>query len=269
MDPYLEDPVRWTGVHHIFITFIGTTLNTLLPARYVARVQERLYVVEPDREIYPDVWLQKQSGKPSRGRGGGATAVAQECDPYLEIEVGPEEVQEGFVEIVPVADQVQVVTTIEVLSPTNKLAGTEGRHLYRTKQREVLAGPAHLLEIDLLRQGKHTVASPPPDRLARRGPYDYLVCLSRSDQRGCCQIWKFTLRQRLPRVLVPLAGDDPDVVLDLQTVFNRVYDEGRYAQQLNYRLDPTVPLTALDARWAGALLCEKGLRTKKRHKKNP
>jgi hypothetical protein len=67
---------------------------------------------------------------------------------------------------------------------------------------------------------------------------------------------------------VPLAGEDPDVVLDLQAVFNRVYDECRYAQQINYGLAPTGPLTGLDAKWADALLREKGLRPKKQRKRN-
>ena len=53
-----------------------------------------------------------------------------------------------------------MVTTIEVLSPRNKTAGSEGRKLYRQKQREILSSDTHLLEIDLLRAGQHTVAAP-------------------------------------------------------------------------------------------------------------
>ena len=55
-----------------------------------------------------------------------------------------------------------VITVIEVLSPTNKLAGSEGRQSYQQKQREVLGSSAHLLELDLLRIGEHTVAAAPP-----------------------------------------------------------------------------------------------------------
>jgi hypothetical protein len=60
---------------------------------------------------------------------------------------------------------------------------------------------------------------------------------------------------------VPLAGDDPDVVLDLQTVFDRCYDESAYALAVEYHGEPPVPLTRANADWAEALLRERGLRT--------
>ncbi|MGH3577865.1 MAG: DUF4058 family protein, partial [Mycobacterium sp.] len=56
---------------------------------------------------------------------------------------------------------------IEVLSPANKAAGSEGRRLYLAKQRQLLESQTHLLEIDVLRQGEHT-AAPPLDWLLNR-----------------------------------------------------------------------------------------------------
>ena len=55
MDPYLEDPVLWPGVHQGLITGIRNTLNQLLPPGYIADMGERIYVMQPDRSIYPDV----------------------------------------------------------------------------------------------------------------------------------------------------------------------------------------------------------------------
>ena len=144
------------------------------------------------------------------------------------------------------------------------MAGGEGRESYLEKQRQVLASPIHLLEIDLLRQGEPTVVASPPDLVARWGMFDYLVCLSRANQRALCQVWGFSLRQRLPRVRVPLAADEEDVVLDLQAVLERVYDEGAYADDLDYTLEPAVPLRQPDAEWADALLRDQGLRKKRR-----
>src|SRR5881396_2152160 len=46
----------------------------------------------------------------------------------------------------------QLVTAIEVLSPTNKRG--DGRQEYLAKRRRILLSTAHLLEIDLLRQGQ-------------------------------------------------------------------------------------------------------------------
>ncbi|MGH8059710.1 MAG: DUF4058 family protein, partial [Candidatus Entotheonellia bacterium] len=74
------------------------------------------------------------------------------------------------------------------------------------------------------------------------------------------EVWAVSLRQRLPRIRVPLADDDPDVVLDLPAVFDRCYDAAAYARRLDYRREPPTPLEADDAAWAEALLRERGLR---------
>jgi len=68
------------------------------------------------------------------------------------------------------------------------------------------------------------------------------------------------VRQRLPRIGVPLAHDDPDMAFDVQATFNRLYDEGGYTRRLDYRRAPPVPLASDDATWAGALLHERGWR---------
>jgi hypothetical protein len=253
MDPYLEDPQLWPSVHHLLITQIGTTLNRLLPPGYVAAFGERVFVAGPDRDIYPDVFVKdisKGGAAGSFSRGGTATAVS---DPPWVVAVTTDEIVESFVEIRALTGNRQVVTTIEVLSPRNKTAGSEGRQLYRRKQREVMSSETHLLEIDLLRSGQHTVAAP-RDALLRRGPYHYLVSLSRGNQRHECEVWGILLASRLPRVRVPLAGSDPDVPLDLQAVFQQVYEAGAFARALDYSRPPAVPLAKADARWAEELL---------------
>jgi hypothetical protein len=171
----------------------------------------------------------------------------------------PEEVWEVFVEIFSTRGQHRLITVIEVLSPANKASGSEGRRLYLTKQREILASQTNLIEIDLLWQGQHTVAAP-VDYLVQQGRWDYLVCLHRGGQEEQFEVWPISLRQRLPRIHVPLADGDPDVVLDLQAVLDRCYDEGAYVRGLDYRQGPPVPLRREDAEWADALLREQGLR---------
>jgi hypothetical protein len=256
MDPYLEDPQLWPSVHHLLISQIGTTLNRLLPPGYVAAFGERVFVAGPDRDIYPDVFVKDVlgTGGVSSSRGGAATAVS---DPPWVIAVTSDEMVESFVEIRALTENQQVVTTIEVLSPRNKSAGSEGRQLYRRKQREVLASDTHLLEIDLLRSGQHTVAAP-RDALLRRGPYHYLVSLSRGNQRHECEVWGIALASPLPRVRVPLSGSDPDVPLDLQTVFRQVYEAGAFERVLDYTQPPTIALTKADADWADELLQNSG-----------
>ena len=69
-----------------------------------------------------------------------------------------------------------------------------------------------------------------------------------------------TLRQRLPRIRVPLASGDPDIVLDLQAVFDHCYDAAAYTRRLDYHRDPPISLRQDDAAWVAALLRERGLR---------
>lgn len=47
MDPYLENPDLWSGVHQRLITLIADTLNGIMPPRYVADIGERVYIVQP------------------------------------------------------------------------------------------------------------------------------------------------------------------------------------------------------------------------------
>src|SRR5205823_5222844 len=55
MDPYLEDPQLWPGVHSRLIVYTADRLQPALRPRYVAAVEERVYLQGPDREVVPDV----------------------------------------------------------------------------------------------------------------------------------------------------------------------------------------------------------------------
>lgn len=259
MDPYLEHPILWGTLHQRMITYVGDELNRLLPPGYTASTEERIYLVQPNRKIVPDVAL-LQSDRPSQSsRTSTATATAAVADPPWLASFVPEEVTEAFINILALGPENRVVTTIELLSPSNKTKGHEGRDLYQAKQREVLARSTHLLEIDLLLHGAHTVIVP-PDQLARHAPWNYVIDLSRAGARQHCQVWTITLRQPLPRILVPLAEPDADIVLELQPLLDYFYDRARMAQRLDYRCDPPMRLSTSDAEWADELLRANGLR---------
>jgi hypothetical protein len=258
MDPYFEHPTLWTGVQQGVIAAMRSALNQTLPAGYVADIGGRVYVVRSERSIYPDVAVKRYpSPSPEPGLSGVVSPVG--CDPSWVLPVEVSEVRDVFLEILSTYDTSRVVTAIEFLSPTNKAPGSEGRQLYLTKQGELLTSQTHLIEIDLLRQGEHTVAAP-RERLLELGTWDYLVTLHPHETPEHYEVWPIHLRQRLPRIRVPLTGDDPDVVLDLQETFDRCYEEGAYARRIDYRRDPPVPLSPEDAEWASALLRERGLR---------
>jgi hypothetical protein len=260
MDPYLEDPAWWQDFHQSYITYLQAALNRLLPAQYLARMGERLYVVQQERNIYPDVAVvERPAVVPPLTRGEGGTALLVASDPAWVVTIESVEMREAFVEVRAIRDENRVVAVIELLSPANKAAGSEGQRQYLEKQSELLASQTHLIEIDLLLQGEHT-AAPPKVRLLEQGDWDYLVSLHRGGQVRRFEIWPIPLRERLPRIRVPLMESDPDVVLDLQAVFDRCYDEGPYTRGLNYDRELPALLKQADAEWAQALLRERGLR---------
>jgi hypothetical protein len=257
MDPYLEHPGLWPEVHQYFITFLAMELNRVLPPRYVARMGLRVYVEAHAKQFSPDVWI-KQTSRPGKRKNGALTVAA--CDTPWELAISSDGVEESYIEIRERVGKTRlVVTHIEVLSPGNKMAGTPGRKQYRQKQRQVLKSKTHLLEIDLLRRGRHTVSVLAP-LLKELSEWDYLVSLSRARKRKRWQVWPIALKDRLPRILVPLANGDPDVVVDLQSILNRVYEEGVYETEVDYREDPAVPLKPHQTRWAAKLLKAHGLR---------
>jgi Protein of unknown function (DUF4058) len=144
---------------------------------------------------------------------------------------------------------------IEVVSPTNKVAGARSSDSYRKKRSEVLSSPSHFVEIDLLREGQPVVTG---DLIP---PADYYAHVSRVEMRPSGQVWPIKLPQRLPTIKIPLRAPDPDLNLDLQTLFTNVYDRSGYDLDTNYAVDPTPPLPIAYREWADRLLREKGLRT--------
>jgi Protein of unknown function (DUF4058) len=141
----------------------------------------------------------------------------------------------------------QLVTVVELLSPTNKRAGSH-RSQYLLKRLNLINSNVHLVEIDLLRGGL-------PMPFADRPPGVYSVLVSRAGERPRADFWPFGLRDPLPKVPIPLRPDDRDASLDLRLILDRVYDESGYAHFL-YDHDPDPPLGGDDADWARALITQ-------------
>ena len=255
MDPHLERAERWEPVHWWLVGFAASHLQPQLAPRYLARPQERLGLVLTGGQVIADVAVIHD--RDAAGRGAVALAERTGSDRAVVVEAEYDEITDGYVDIILAATG-QVVTTIEFLSPSNK--DSRGRQRYIRRQARIMASGTHLVEIDLLRSGASTTAVP-AGMLARHGHYDYHACVSRGGVRDRFECYPVTVRQRLPRVAIPLLGDDPDAVLDLQALLDEVYDRGFYQNEIDYRRTPEPPLTPEDEAWADAVLREKGLRT--------
>ncbi len=255
MNPFLEKPARWPSVHHRFITYLADAIDQQLPANYSADIDERVYVAHPPKDMYPDVFVVKHQRK-KKERNGLATTALLEADPTMEVEFTPTEVHEPFIEIRLGDEPGTLIGVIEILSPANKTPGA-GRDLYLEKQQLLLLSSVHLIEIDLLRAGQHTVAIR-RDGLPSDG-WDYLVCLHRGGWRDRFNYWAVRLQARLPRINVPLAGNDGDIVVDLQALLNQCHSAGRI-RRLDYSQECPPPLSKKNAKWVDDLLRKKKMR---------
>jgi hypothetical protein len=166
-------------------------------------------------------------------------------------------VRQGFIEIIDIKSGRRVVTVIELLSPSNKLRGP-GRRLYLKKQAELRKGGVSLVEINLNRTGRH-VLTVPFDQIPNGHRTAYAACIRRGWSPRELEYYPIPLRERLPAIRIPLRRDDPDVALDLQALVDHCYEAAGY-DEIDYTEDPDPPLKPHDARWADALLREKGLR---------
>jgi hypothetical protein len=242
MDPYLEGS-EWTSVHIELSSEIVRQLAPKVRPKYIVRMARRFVTEMPEDvvivtgDIYPDVGVSEATEQALTQEGAVAVAPA----PLELATVMPARVPHVTVEIRDVANR-ELVTAIEVLFPTNKRG--EGYQEYLDKRRRLLYSTAHLLEIDLLRQGQRVPMQQPLP------PAPYFVFLSRAERRPIVEVWPIQLNMRLPVVPVPLLAEDPDVDLDLQLALNTVYDALNYDLSVDYTRPPEVPLEEEAARWA-------------------
>lgn len=246
MDPYLENRHRWAGFHNEFLVFLNAALNRILPEGFVSRTQERCYVLPTEHEFLPDAMV-LPTISPSRA---AVLAPAERAAPTGSVIAYPIEQREAFVEVVSVVDLDEVITVIELLSPSNK--EVPGRDLYVRKQLDLLESNTNLVELDLLRRGQHLVAAP-KELLLRHGTWDYLVSTHRPARRYHYDYYFLSLRQPLPEIRIPLSPNMPDIIVCLQEVFTLCYDSGGYARLINYSSPSDPPLAAQDRLWAEAL----------------
>ncbi len=264
MDPYLEAPDIWPDFHDRLATTLSSALNIQLPGAYYARLQKRpelgiTLTTGTTRRIVPDVTVLRHPQAPSIP-GTAVATLGQprtEATPGVDVRIHTEPFHHRFVEIRDAERGHKLVTLIEIVSPANKAPGPD-RRAYEVKQEEILSSDANLIELDLLRSGRRLLPYPELTTAVDTLNADYVVLLNRANLRQGnwmdYTLYPVNLRQPLPCIPVPLAGDDADVLLDLQIAVNRVYREGPYVRALDYATEPNPPLTSEEAVWANERL---------------
>ena len=211
MDPFLEHPKLWGAFHHQLVASIYQLLLPGLVDKYRARVGNRQYVSE--LPLFTSIIREEHS--------------------------------EEFIEIRSRNDG-RLITLIEVVSLGNRTTPT-GRTAYQAQRSHANGARAGIVEIDLLTQG-HPALEFNRDGLPE---HDYTVTVTRGTAPERYEIYTATVQKRLPKFKLPLAHDDRDTVLDLQSAAMRAYDLGNFAKLIDYTgsLPPDVKLTDDNRKW--------------------
>ncbi len=250
MDPYLEHPALWPGVHNGLIAALQLSLAPQLRPRYYVALEARLYITESDQSVFvgrPDLAVIAQPAaeaalKPSPSASSALT---------VQVPV-PDEVRETYLEVRETHTD-KVLTVVEILSPTNKRPG-RGRRLYEDKRMEVLASRTHLVEIDFIRAGE------PMPIIGNGRASAYRILVSRGDCRPNATLYAFGVRQPIPPFSLPLKPTDQEPDVFLGQILHDLYDRASYDLRLDYKGNPDPPLPPVEAAWADELLRQKGLR---------
>ncbi len=254
MNPYLENPEFWPEVHHLLISILAETLNPQVLPKYRVAIEKRVYQMNGDDALFvgiPDVTVEKKRTATKESQSNVAVATLPSTPVSVTVPV-PLEFREGYLEVREVATK-EVVTVIEVLSPSNKRPG-KGRETYEEKRREVLGSRTHLVEIDLLRGGEPMPVS------GSNIQGNYRILVSRSLSRPRADLYVFNLQDLIPTFPLPLRTEDTEPIIDLHRLLNLIYDRAGLAFAIDYSREPVPPLAATNAEWLDPLLREKQLR---------
>lgn len=242
MNPYFEQPGMWRPFHTSLIVRLMDAITPHAVPRYFVSVEQSIYVErDSGRELVgvADALV----GSEHRPTAGGAATATVAAPVTGSVRVGAVKQKHRWLTLRDAATR-EVVTVIEVLSPSNKRG--EDRTAYLRKRRRILRSAAHLVEIDLLRGGpRMPVAGVPAS--------DYRVMVSRQPARPDVQVWPIGLRQPLPAVPIPFRTGEQEPLIELKPLIDEVYDKGGFAYQL-YRNPPDPPLAPADVDWARQFL---------------
>lgn len=251
MDPYLESPAWWSDFHSRFVNAWCEAVADALPAAYEASLGDRVYLVDHDPDArklgYPDVAVTHgETTFPWQSTGSALAATLEPITIPLTILEGP---RESYIEILHQPER-SLVAVLELLSPANK--EQPGRTEYLAKRRALLFQDVHVVELDLLVEGRR----PPLEKPLP--PADYYYFLSRAEARPDCQVYRWTVRQPLPTLPVPLRAPDADLHINLAAVFQTAYERGRFRRRINYQGPSPRFLSPDDRQWAQTVLAAAG-----------
>jgi len=231
INPFIEWEGFWRDFHSRFINYVAEQILSQLPRGYDARIEEDALLIDPASgqwHRFPDVAVLETAARPRQG----APAPLATLEPASEIEPEPIRADEERHIWIEVRDQRDdsLVTSIEILSPTNKVGS--GQAEFRFKRKEPFDAGVNLVDIDLLLGGQRLPFKKPLP------PGDYFGFVSRQSKAPLVQVYPMKLSEPLKAVPIPLRDPDPDVILELQPAYDLAFSRGGYPRRLRYTNAP-------------------------------
>lgn len=252
MDPWLEDPELWPDVHNSLIVSIRDVIAPLVRPRYFVGVESRTTVLsgsDQDHIYRPDVEIRSASIKAADQAGRLAVAEPANTGSYHVVMPMPDdEIEEAFLTIKELPSR-QLVTVLEVLSPTNKKT-KRARREYLDRRRELLGSGVNFVEIDLLRSGQ----AMPPQKAELTS--DYRILIFRPRHGRAVHLYGFSYGDEIPRIPIPLLPEDPEPSLNLNEILHSAYDRAGYDLRIDYHKPPRPRLRQHDRAWVEAILAQ-------------
>jgi hypothetical protein len=249
MNPYLEQPSVWEDFHLAFATEIRESLAAQVRPNFFVKLEERVFIHEPSsnerRKLLGKPDLALFQAEPIRSAPVAVVDPAVNRVKSIIASIPDVEIERHAVIEIRDRHDRQLVTMIEVLSPSNKRYGPD-REQYLMKRSTMMFSTASIVEIDLLRGGPRLPINELPE-------CDYCVTVFRKSNAPKVEAWPIGLREELPMIPIPLKGEFADATLDLKALLDRVYDAAGYEDYL-YESPPEPPLNESDAIWAKSFI---------------
>ena len=251
-DPFVRQ--YWHGFHNKFASCIADAINDCLDGTLVATIDERIVIetddwADPRIEYRPDVAVVERFERVLPVASGQTGIALMEEETFRLI---TSEEKQVWIDIIEPRSKGRVVTSIEIVSPSNKRSGA-GRNAYLDKQRNVALAGASLIEMDFINGLK------PLTFAARHGfvqttDAPYHISVTWGYKPGVVTVHPVRLSAPLGGLRIPLREIDTPIVIDLQVAFDNAFSSGRFHFLVNYAVDWADLIPLPDRAWAIAQL---------------
>ncbi len=235
----------WPSFHSNHIAHIEDVLNERLPDHYLALGEQSLQTRDLDmggavevRHPVPDVSVYQRTESVSPAGAAVLMTPTWEGRVVDVFEPMPQPNAVVVRELLPQGKLGNIVTRIELLSPSNKPGGSCYTS-YAVKRTEAVDTGVPLVEIDYLHESPSPVLQLPVyPSAAKAYPYSIVVSDPRPNwSEGKVRVYGFGLPDAIRAFPLPLANDE-SLAFDLNPVYQHTFRAGRWGDLLNYQVEP-------------------------------